>query len=773
MNNKDLALKLAYAETEEDVIEILKNEKRWDDMSCWRPYGDNENNISTIGNQQSNSDAALVEKLINSVDAMLMKECALRGIDAESDKAPQSTVEALQLFYNVPYGKIKMLDKKTRNKMSNNIILAATGKIHGEENLIIVDKGEGQTPNSLPNTILSLSRSNKLKVPFVQGKFNMGGTGALPFCGKYHLQLVISKRCPEIADKNEPHFSEWSVTVVRKEAPREGRKSSMYTYLTDKDGKILSFNEKSLPIIPCSEDSDEANLEYGTFIKLYNYDMKGYKTNIVMDFNYRLSLLVPELAHPIRIRECRPGYSGNTLATTLNGMTTRLYDDPRENIEESFPSFETFIIDGQKLDISIYLFKKGKQENYRGKHEGILFTVNGQTQGILPDTFFNKVNLSYIKDSILLIVDCSDMDISHQENLFMTSRDRLRNSEFSKKLETELQNILKNHRGLKEAEQQRRTEALKDKINDDKPLKDVLQNILKKSSVLTKLFINGTSISSPISGKDKTNKGKFSGKKHPTFFILTGKIKDGKLIKRVPINHSFRIQFETDAQNDYFARIIDPGRLVLKKGGENRSDLQQSLNLFDGVATLTISLPTDAKVGDHYDFEITVIDSCISETFTNLFEVIVDEPQDYSSGCSTREKTKRHNENGKNQSRGFAMPEIHPIYKNEWDLNNMNEQSALKYVPTDSGGDYFVNMDNKYLLIELSSIKDKNKMELTKSRFTYSMAIIAMSIIGYYKNRQEDDEDVDIEEQVAEITTMISPVLIPMIEAMADLDISG
>ena len=184
-------------------------------------------------------------------------------------------------------------------------------------------------------------------------------------------------------------------------------------------------------------------------------------------------------------------------------------------------------------------------------------------------------------------------------------------------------------------------------------------------------------------------------------------------------------------------------------------------------------IPTDAKVGDHYDFEITVIDSCISETFTNLFEVIVDEPQDYSSGGSTREKTKRHNENGKNQSRGFAMPEIHPIYKNEWDLNNMNEQSALKYVPTDSGGDYFVNMDNKYLLIELSSIKDKNKMELIKSRFTYSMAIIAMSIIGYYKNRQEDDEDVDIEEQVAEITTMISPVLIPMIEAMADLDISG
>ena len=354
----------------------------------------------------------------------------------------------------------------------------------------------------------------------------------------------------------------------------------------------------------------------------------------------------------------------------------------------------------------------------------------------------------------------------------MTSRDRLRNSEFSKELEGELQNILKNHPGLKKAEQQRRIESLQDKISDNKPLKDVLQNILKKSSVLMKLFVTGTAISSPISGKAKNdNTGKFIGKKHPTFFKLTGKIKDGKLVKKVPINHSFRVQFETDAQNDYFFRTVDPGDLVLKMGGEIRTDLKQSLNLFDGIATLTISMPVDAKVGDRYEFETEIVDSCISDSFQNTFEMIVEEPQDYSKGNNSGGRVQRHNDNGKNNNSRFAMPNIVLIHKNEWEKHGMNEQSALRYVSSD--GDYFLNMDNKYLLTELSGTKDQNKIELTKSRYTYSLVLIAMSVVGYYQNRQENDEDVDVEEQVTAITSMISPVLIPMLEAMADLDISN
>ena len=65
-------------------------------------------------------------------------------------------------------------------------------------NLTITDCGEGQTPRKLPLTIMSLSKSNKMYIPFVQGQFNQGGTGALRFCGKHNLQLVISRRNPKL-----------------------------------------------------------------------------------------------------------------------------------------------------------------------------------------------------------------------------------------------------------------------------------------------------------------------------------------------------------------------------------------------------------------------------------------------------------------------------------------------------------------------------------------------------------------------------------------------
>lgn len=90
MDNKSLAIALATCEKEDDVIRLLKTEGLWDDPTRWRNFGDNENNWSTIGNQQSDADAALVEKIVNSVDALLMKECMIRGISPSSDKSPHS-----------------------------------------------------------------------------------------------------------------------------------------------------------------------------------------------------------------------------------------------------------------------------------------------------------------------------------------------------------------------------------------------------------------------------------------------------------------------------------------------------------------------------------------------------------------------------------------------------------------------------------------------------------------------------------------------------------
>ena len=770
MDVKELAIKLARTETEDEVVQILKDEGYWDDYSYWRSFGDNDNNFSTIGNQQSKPDAALVEKFINSVDAILMKECMKRGIDMSGPDAPKSMTEALTTFFSIKEGQLSYLDSKKRNRMSESIILAATGnKWH--MNLTLADQGEGQTPNRMPDTILSVSKNNKLRVPFVQGKFNMGGTGVLPFCGKNKFQLVISRRCPDIPNNSaDDSFDYWSVTIVRRESGREGRRSSMFTYLTDKAGNLLRFKADSLPIVPVAEGTSYESMFYGTYFKLFDYALQGYKTNIVFDLNYRMSALMPELAHPIRFRECRQGYKGNTLEVTLSGLQTRLYDDRENNIEEGFPCSDTFNIDGQPFRCSVYVFKQGKSKRYR-KKDGIFYIINGQTHACVSDSFFNKVNLSYLADSILVMVDCSGMDVIHREDMFMNSRDRLRDGEFSKAVEERIKEMLRSNTGLKKLQNERRAAAVKERLNDDKPLQDVLQNILSKSPVLSKILLSGSKLSSPFNITATGGTGDtFVGKKHPTFFTVKGRLKDGLLQKSVPINHDFRVQFETDVENDYFMRPVEQGGLVVKMDGVPHPELVKHLGLFNGTATLTISLPKGIKVGDVHEFETEIDDDYIVLKFPNHFKVTALPEEEYGGGGNGKRTPPRgKKKEDTRQEPGAAMPYIKEVYRADWEQHNMNKESALIVRITDDGSDYFLNMDNQYLLTELKGIRDQNKIALTKARYKYSMALVGMSVVSHYKNLK--DADVDVSDEVSKVSAMIAPILIPMIEAMADLDL--
>ncbi len=179
---RDLCLRLLQAETEDEVIRILDAYGYWTDRSVWRPYGDIPNNRGIVGNQQSSATAALVEKLVNSIDAVLTVECYRQGIDPASPSAPQTMRDAVERFFSVKEGRIRNLTSTERTRLAERIQLIACGTKE-KPAYVIVDDGEGQCPNQFPDTFLSLVRENKTRIPFVQGKFNMGGTGVLQFAG--------------------------------------------------------------------------------------------------------------------------------------------------------------------------------------------------------------------------------------------------------------------------------------------------------------------------------------------------------------------------------------------------------------------------------------------------------------------------------------------------------------------------------------------------------------------------------------------------------------
>jgi hypothetical protein len=266
--------------------------------------------------------------------------------------------EAVAIFYEnakvfnaIHDGRMSNWSDNRRREVSKGITLAATGYSPQKGNpcFSISDCGEGQTPEMMPPTLLSLNRSNKLRIPFVQGKFNMGGTGVLQFCGRNNLQLILSKRNPNILAldgklaQNDDH---WGFSVVRRENPEGSRRNSVYTYLapieTDgRHGRILSFASDCMPLFPELNEPYAREAAYGTLIKLYEYEAPGFRSHILMRDGLlsRTNLLLPDIALPVRFHECRPNYRGHkgSYDTTVTGLTVRLDDDKAENIEPGFP----------------------------------------------------------------------------------------------------------------------------------------------------------------------------------------------------------------------------------------------------------------------------------------------------------------------------------------------------------------------------------------------------------------------------------------------------
>ena len=72
MDNFKLFDLLLKAETETEVEDVLiKANYNADDSTLWQPFGGFGMNLNQINNQQSDATAALVEKLINSIDALM------------------------------------------------------------------------------------------------------------------------------------------------------------------------------------------------------------------------------------------------------------------------------------------------------------------------------------------------------------------------------------------------------------------------------------------------------------------------------------------------------------------------------------------------------------------------------------------------------------------------------------------------------------------------------------------------------------------------------
>lgn len=810
---KKLCLDLIHADSEARVIGLLKKAGYWDDSAHWRWLGDEEFNYPSVGNQQSRAEQAIIEKLINSIDAKLLAAARLAGClpktgtSPQAADTPQSISAARDRFFKP--------DLKDLEKLSRSISVSATGaKPKGRPCFTIVDDGEGQTPTLMPLTILSLHKGNKDKIKFVQGKFNMGGTGVLEFCGiERNVQLVVSRRHPDLLPNpsNDASDGDWSFTIIRREDPSDG-KSSRFSYLAPVDaakpreGKLLHFTADQLPILPEKNKAYVRSATWGTLIKLYEYDARRFATNMMVDdgLMYRARLLLPQPALPIRFHECRDykGDPNRSFDTTMVGLIETLQRDldnaKRDNVEWS-DKLE-FDVDGEKFSVRVYLFKsKDAADRYR-RDEGLVFAYNGQCHAVMTKDFFRRksVKLDYLWHSLLAFVDCSEISTRAHEKLFMNSRDRLRDTDLKEKLESELADQLANHEILKQLASERRKKELSEQPQASESMAKVIESLLSKNPALAALLGPGFRIKNPHK-PESVGLGVvgFIGKRFPTKFNFKGHEAGYQLARDAHLNARVRITFETDAANDYFSRDSEPGEfsLFLVNGDERTPATNyQRPRMANGYAHVSLSLPDAAKEGDQLSFEAVITDPSRVDAFQNTFTLKVKAEQTTQSGTTGKQKShgnssgagKGPTDKGSDESNDSSLDIPNPIhvYESEWanhepQFDKFTAMRLRQRPDTPEGEeryDFFVNMDNIHLQTYL---KERPKFAPgMKLRYSVGMALIALSVLHQEQLRKKSlkpsedlpDGKVAVQERVAQMTSAIAPFLLPIIEGVSELD---
>lgn len=794
---KELFLRFLKAETEAEITHIIESEGM-ESLNNWLPYGEQPSNWSIIGNQSSSAERALVEKITNSVDALLMRKCLELGIDPKSARAPKSPREALEKFFNIKDGNSSNLSKVQEEEICSELYLMATSREmkpikqlgrNAHVNLTIYDGGEGQSPENLSSTILSLLRGNKQGIPFTQGNYNQGGSGALMYCGEKGYCLVVSRRhpniCPSYKGQKDRSLNQWGWTLIRLEMRKDTR-DPMFTYYAP-NGMVPRFNSSSLPLKPkiikgeaaksyldynssCSAGIPyEEEVEYGTAIKMYDYNLKQ-KGPLVSHFKYELSHCILDTYLPFYVVDCRKNKFNNH--TLFRGFNKLLEDDLKEKnaekrlINSHFPIVNTFYIDKQEVKVTTYGLNERKSneknaKSFIGSSSPIRFTLGQQFQGEASKAIISNANLGILKDSLLLIVEFPNLQPEFKKDLFMTDRERLIDKRPKKEIMQKIKTFLSQDETLQLFASEKMTQIMTEQAENDPNVKSTLEKWIENSPEMQHMLGFGSWF--PGKGRGKEQNGTKSTPKvppkgisvsippepietveDPTYFEpILREYDDHKYFIEVTKGKRFKVRFRTDANEDFFTRMNKQGKIVIEH--QDKPTEQFTVNIKNGKASFYFTDKLSTKLGE------TTLRFYITSPGNLTFEWEV----------SLQIRSKADPAEDEPTEKGYTgLPHFQEVKKEQW-TEEMNEYTGATIQTLNDDTLYLINVDNIFLQNKLQSISSEGEKEFYRRLFTYAMLFSAMSTKSYEDERRQllsnaDEVRETVEECVAKGTENIA-----------------
>ena len=782
MDSKQLCLQLLNAESETEVESIIASHPDLSNESNWYPLDERETNFNMVTNQASTGGKALTELCTNMVDAILMKYARLKGISLTGPEAPQSVIAGVRDLIQLRGARNGILaevddHRYLREFAEENLVIGVTGGTRRNSALCFtfVDNGEGQDPGNFEDTFLSLSKGNKSNIPFVQGKYNMGSSGVLSYCGRRWYKLIVSRRY----DGNGP----WGWTLVRR---RPGRGMPVAEYFRAANSISILESETLYPLkLQSGEPDDKVKLTTGTVVKLYNYYMGSATSfrNIRESLNENLvSTVLPFRLMDYRYSpdRSRGGRRGQGVdERPVNGMEFLLL---RRDGDEEFtpdaeeqgyePGSQQHIGDIDHPDlghISVRCIVLGKQlpgwlrsprNSYRVFH-----AVNGQVQFKQNRAYVSSsCRLPGLKDRVVVIVDASDLSEAAHNDVWKGDRENIRETEVGQLYKNEVTNLIQGSDYLKELQHRIAREETENLVEESQV--SLFQGLIDADPSIAQLLPGGALVTLPGHiGRGSRDPVDFEGEYSPTFLDLVSRaIRENGA--EIAFDGRRVVVFRTDAANGYLDRPDNKGRIITIGGLRDRFSYTSSL--INGRLTITFTaLPDMVSPGDEIAFTVGLLDDAMPEPVTVDMVLLAVAERRISSGGGggggngTGDDGEGESGEQEESQEGRALPPtrwltrdgrpIGDLATDHWPSDFTDQDGGLVNELGDGQKLYLFNYDNAHFRRFLDGERNDLNKKVVTEQFRIGMLVLMMGLEDAYARMESTELKTALEERIDEI----------------------
>jgi len=385
------------------------------------------------------------------------------------------------------------------------------------------------------------------------------------------------------------------------------------------------------------------------------------------------------------------------------------------------------------------------------------------------------------------------MKYDFRKELFMASRDRLKDGDEIKALRQFLaKELSKKDSPLSEIEKRRKDSITADAGDTKELLKSFTKN-LPMDSELMELLDQTLKLDLAADKKPKNDnhskkkkasreeKYPFNPQRFPTRFNMKAALNNGLKAINIPRGTEKTIQFDTDVENTYFDRIEEPGEMKIAlvsykpnetEGGTDKGEPKGVEELFninksspkDGKLRVSLNPKADVRVGDEIEMKVTL--TAPGEDLEELFWAKITEPE------AKKEKVKKEEED-----EPLGLPAHELVYKEEKEGKDVTTWYKFEDQGISMGYDtvmhssvkgdklerIYINMDSRVFKSFMSKTKHptEQQIEMAKNKYILSVYYHTLFLYTITKNRgyqitqlkdgKQEPEDVEVAEYLKDV----------------------